>query len=82
MGRLPERDQRAIDERSGRFSWRPSNVTVALIFLIVLTVGPYLAFTKHVPFTSYGYQLNATFSNAVNVAKTRPCGSPASTSAK
>ncbi|HEX6228999.1 MAG TPA: MlaD family protein [Solirubrobacterales bacterium] len=72
MGRLPERDLRAIAEKGGRFRWRPSNATVALIFLVVLIVGPYLAFTKHIPFTGYGYQLNATFSNAVNISKNSP----------
>jgi phospholipid/cholesterol/gamma-HCH transport system substrate-binding protein len=71
MGRLPERDTRAA-ARHGHRRWRPSNATIALIFLLVFTLGPYLAFTKHVPFTSYGYQLNATFSNAANVAKNSP----------
>ena len=36
---------------------------IAVIFLLIFTVGPYLAFTKHMPFTSYGYELKATFSN-------------------
>src|SRR6185436_11219921 len=31
-----------------------------------------LAFTKHVPFTGYGYELNATFSNSANIAKNSP----------
>jgi phospholipid/cholesterol/gamma-HCH transport system substrate-binding protein len=56
----------------GRFSWRPSNVTVAVIFILVITIGPYLAFTKHVPFTSYGYEVNATFANSANVALNSP----------
>lgn len=71
MGRLPERDVRAA-EKGGRFGWRPSNVTIAVIFLLLFTVGPYLAFTKHIPFTSYGYELNATFSNAANISKNSP----------
>ncbi len=72
MGRLPERDVRAASEKRGLFGWRPSNATIAVIFLIILTLGPYLAFTKHVPFTSYGYQVNATFANGVSIAKNSP----------
>ncbi len=71
MGRLPERDTRAAAQNS-RFRWRPSNAMIAVIFLLVFTIGPYLAFTKHVPFTSYGYELNATFSNGVNIATNSP----------
>jgi phospholipid/cholesterol/gamma-HCH transport system substrate-binding protein len=73
MSRMPERDMRgdANKERS-RFYWRPSNATIALIFLLIVTIGPYLAFTKHVPFTSYGYELNATFANGVNISKNSP----------
>ncbi len=72
MGRLPERDTRAGATKEGRIKWRPSNALIAVIFLLVFTVGPYLAFTKHVPLTGYGYQLNATFSNAVNIAPKSP----------
>jgi len=71
MGRLPERDTRAA-ARKGRFRWRPSNAMIAVIFLLVFTIGPYLAFTGHVPFTSYGYELKATFSNGVNIATNSP----------
>jgi virulence factor Mce-like protein len=45
---------------------------IAIIFILVFTVGPYLAFTKHVPFTSYGYELKATFSNSANIATNSP----------
>ncbi len=71
MSRLPERDTRqgATDRR---FRWRPSNVTIAIVFILIFTVGPYLAFTKHVPFTGYGYELNATFANSANIAKNSP----------
>jgi ABC-type transporter Mla subunit MlaD len=72
MARLPERDIRAANEKRGLFGWRPSNATIAVIFFLILIIGPYLAFTKHVPFTSYGYQLNATFANGVNIAKNSP----------
>jgi phospholipid/cholesterol/gamma-HCH transport system substrate-binding protein len=73
MSRMPERDSRAdANKERSRFYWRPSNATIALIFLLIVTIGPYLAFTKHVPFTSYGYELNATFANGVNISKNSP----------
>ena len=72
MGRLPERDMRPGATKQGRIKWRPSNALIAVIFLLAFTLGPYLAFTKHVPFTGYGYELNATFSNAVNIAAKSP----------
>jgi phospholipid/cholesterol/gamma-HCH transport system substrate-binding protein len=71
MGRLPERDTRAGATNS-RFKWRPSNAMIAVIFILIFTIGPYLAFTGHVPFTSYGYQLKATFSNGANIATNSP----------
>jgi phospholipid/cholesterol/gamma-HCH transport system substrate-binding protein len=70
MGRLPERDTRAGATRGG--GWRPSNATIAVIFILVFTIGPYLAFTKHVPFTGHGYTLHATFSNGVNISTNSP----------
>src|SRR3954453_3105489 len=73
MTRLPERDRRAQEARGGGiFRWRPGNVTVAIIFILILTVGPYLAFTKHIPFTSYGYEVKATFANSANIATNSP----------
>jgi len=71
MGRLPERDTR-VGATNRRFKWRPSNAMIAVIFLLVFTIGPYLAFTGHVPFTSYGYELKATFSNGVNISANSP----------
>jgi phospholipid/cholesterol/gamma-HCH transport system substrate-binding protein len=72
VSRLPERDRRAAAAGTGRIKWRPSNVTIAIIFILIFTIGPYLAFTKHVPFTSRGYEVNATFSNSANVALNSP----------
>jgi phospholipid/cholesterol/gamma-HCH transport system substrate-binding protein len=72
MTRLPERDTRQGATKKRRFSWRPSNAAIAIIFILVFTIGPYLAFTGHVPFTSYGYELNATFANSDNVALNSP----------
>src|ERR1700704_2495304 len=75
MSRLPERDSREGASKR-RFKWRPSNAAIAIVFLIVFTVGPYLAFTGHVPFTSYGYELKATFSNEGNIFIDLSPGSP------
>jgi len=72
MSRMPERDTRVHAKDQGRFSWRPSNAMIAVIFLLIVTIGPYLAFTKHVPFTSYGYEIKATFANGVNISKNSP----------
>jgi phospholipid/cholesterol/gamma-HCH transport system substrate-binding protein len=71
MTRLPERDTRQGASNS-RFKWRPSNALIAVIFILIFTIGPYLAFTGHVPFTSYGYEIKATFSNSANVALNSP----------
>ena len=51
---------------------RVPNWLIAVIFIVVFTVGPYLAFTKHLPFTSYGYELKATFANSANIAPKSP----------
>jgi len=72
MSRLPERDRRAAEAGTGRIKWRPGNETIAIVFILVFTIGPYLAFTKHVPFTGYGYEVKATFSNSANIAKNSP----------
>jgi phospholipid/cholesterol/gamma-HCH transport system substrate-binding protein len=71
MTRLPERDTRQ-GASNRRFSWRPSNTAIAIVFILIFTIGPYLAFTGHVPFTSYGYELNATFANSANVSLNSP----------
>src|ERR1700749_2232697 len=51
---------------------RVPNWLIAVIFILVFTVGPYLAFTKHIPFTSYGYERKATFANSANIAEKSP----------
>jgi ABC-type transporter Mla subunit MlaD len=51
---------------------RIPNWLIAVIFILVFTIGPYLAFTKHIPFTSYGYELKATFANSANIALKSP----------
>ncbi len=71
MGRLPERDTRDGASKA-RFSWRPSNAAIAVLFIFIFTIGPYLAFTGHIPFTGYGYTLKATFANSANISANSP----------
>jgi ABC-type transporter Mla subunit MlaD len=47
-------------------------LTIGLIAVVLVAIGFYLAFTKSIPFTSPGYQVNATFANAVNIAINSP----------
>ena len=51
---------------------RVPNWLIAVFFILVFTIGPYLAFTKHIPFTSYGYEVKATFTNSANIALKSP----------
>ena len=51
---------------------RVPNWVIAVIFILIFTIGPYLAFTKHIPFTSYGYELKATFTNSANISLKSP----------
>jgi ABC-type transporter Mla subunit MlaD len=51
---------------------RVANWVIAVIFILIFTVGPYLAFTKHIPFTSYGYEVKATFTNSANISLKSP----------
>jgi ABC-type transporter Mla subunit MlaD len=58
--------------RSHRTRPRVPNWLIAVIFILIFTIGPYLAFTKHIPFTSYGYQLKAAFTDSANIALKSP----------
>jgi phospholipid/cholesterol/gamma-HCH transport system substrate-binding protein len=51
---------------------RIPNWLIAVIFILIFTIGPYLAFTKHIPFTSYGYEVKATFTNSANISLKSP----------
>ena len=51
---------------------RVPNWLIAVIFILIFTIGPYLAFTKHIPFTSYGYEVKATFTNSANISLKSP----------
>jgi ABC-type transporter Mla subunit MlaD len=47
-------------------------LTIGLIAILLVATGFYFAFAKSIPFTSPGYQVNATFTNAVNIAINSP----------
>jgi ABC-type transporter Mla subunit MlaD len=66
----PSKSAGAVAKR--RRGNRVPNWLIAVIFILIFTVGPYLAFTKHIPFTSYGYELKATFANSANIALKSP----------
>src|SRR6201999_2562508 len=70
--RTSGKEVRGGKERMNRRRERVPNWLIAVIFILVFTVGPYLAFTKHIPFTSYGYELKATFANSANIAEKSP----------
>ncbi len=61
-----------VQKKKRRRRERVPNWLIAVIFILVFTIGPYLAFTKHIPFTSYGYELKATFANSANIALKSP----------
>lgn len=50
----------------------PGPLFFGLLFVILILIGLYLAFTKTIPFTSPGYEVQATFRNAVNIAMKSP----------
>lgn len=50
----------------------PGPLFFGLLAVILILVGLYLAFTKTIPFTSPGYEVQATFRNAVNIATKSP----------
>ena len=69
----PPEDERARYRAAHHQARRrlPSPLIGALL-LIVAIVGPYIAFRKHIPFTGHGYELTATFRNAVAIAPKSP----------
>jgi virulence factor Mce-like protein len=51
---------------------RLPNFAVGAIAILLILVGLYLAFSKRIPFTDRGYELQAVFQNAQNVAEKSP----------
>jgi phospholipid/cholesterol/gamma-HCH transport system substrate-binding protein len=50
---------------------RGSRVRYALVLILVVIVGVYFGFTKHIPF-KHGFQLKAQFNSAVNIHSKSP----------
>src|ERR1044072_8109547 len=71
MGRLPERDTRQ-GATDSRIKWRPSNAAIAVVFILIFTVGPYLAFTQHLPLPRRAYTMKTSFANGVNLSTKSP----------
>jgi phospholipid/cholesterol/gamma-HCH transport system substrate-binding protein len=67
----PSKGEGAVVKKRRR-GHRVPNWLIAIIFILIFTIGPYLAFTKHIPFTSYGYELKATFTNSANISLKSP----------
>ena len=69
------RDHRKASRYNQQFfrDWGgPGPLVFGALAVILVVVGIYLAFTKTIPFTSPGYEVKATFSNAVNIAIKSP----------
>jgi phospholipid/cholesterol/gamma-HCH transport system substrate-binding protein len=69
---MPE-DERAIYRAARHMRRRrmPAAALGGLLTLLALA-GLYLAYVKHIPFTGHGYELEATFRNAVDVSTGSP----------
>jgi hypothetical protein len=50
---------------------RGSTVRFAIVLLLIIAVGVYFGFTKHIPF-KHGYQLKAQFDSALNIHSKSP----------
>jgi phospholipid/cholesterol/gamma-HCH transport system substrate-binding protein len=50
----------------------PGPTAVGLFMILLIIVGLYLAFSKQIPFTSPGYEIKATFANAVRIVDKTP----------
>ena len=50
---------------------KPNNVRLAIGVLLVASVGLYIGFTKHIPFTG-GFRFNAVFTSAVSIRNGSP----------
>jgi len=69
---LPEQERARYRAATGQQRGRVPNAVVGALAAVLALFGLYLAYTKHLPFTDHGYELEATFSNAVDI----PAGSP------
>jgi ABC-type transporter Mla subunit MlaD len=63
--------RRRRDELSVVEMQRYNPLRVGVLFLVILIVGVYFGFTKHIPF-KHGYRLNAVFATALNIKTKAP----------
>ena len=62
-----------VDERIwGRYYNGPAPWAVGLFIALLIAVGVYLAFAKHIPFTGHGFELHAKFENAATLRTSSP----------
>jgi hypothetical protein len=59
----------------------PHRIRNAMILIVLVIIGTYLAWTKSIPFQSH-FELHAVFKNAANIRKDSRFESPASTWAR
>ena len=67
--RVPQKKD--YDERIYRKGHPPHRMRNALILIVLVIIGTYLAWTKAIPFKSH-YELHAVFQNAANIRKDSP----------
>lgn len=65
MGNLPETER--ARRHDGPRRWHLPNWVIGVLLIVVAIVGPYIAFIDHIPGTDRGYEIEATFANAVNL---------------
>jgi phospholipid/cholesterol/gamma-HCH transport system substrate-binding protein len=69
MSRL--RLRRRYDQTPASEIGRKNPVRYGIILVVVVAIGVYFGFTKHIPF-KHGFRLKAVFSTAVNIRKSSP----------
>ncbi|MDQ2701036.1 MAG: MlaD family protein [Actinomycetota bacterium] len=69
------KDHRKVSRYNQQFfrDWGgPGPLFFGILAVLLVAVGIYMAFAKSIPFTSPGYEVKATFANAVNIADKSP----------
>ena len=65
-------DEPKYNEAFFRSMGGPGRPRSGIVVVLLIIVGIYLAFAKRLPFTSPGYELKATFANAVRISNKAP----------